>query len=170
MPVQQHRDIEVVGDDQQVLMRGQRACDLFGGGADIDEQRAAVGDQRRRGGADRLLLLGGDEAARFIGEVLDAGGDDGAAMDPGQRAVIAEIVEILADGLRRDLEAPGEIFHHHPAQGAGDVEDFGLAVGQSGHGGTLGTKRPMVRRFRRPVNAADRPWTPVYAAQNRAYG
>ncbi len=110
-------------------MRGQGACDFFRGGADIDEQRAAVRDQRRCRRTDRLLLLGGDEAACLIGEIFDAGGDDGAAMDPRQRAVIAEIVEILADGLRRDLETAGEILHHHPAGGAGDVEDFGLAIG-----------------------------------------
>ena len=123
-------------------MRGQRAGDLLGGGADIDEQRAAVRNQRRRRGTDRFLLLGGDESARLIGEVLDAGGDDGAAMDPGQRAVIAEIVQILADGLRRDLETPGQILHHHPAKGAGDVEDFRLAMGKAGHDGTSGRMRP----------------------------
>ena len=130
-------------------MRGQRAGDLFGGGADIDEQRAAIGDQRRRGSSNRLLLLGGDEASRFIGEVLDAGGDDGAAMDPRQRALLAEIVEVLADGLRRDLETAGKIFHHHPAGGAGDVEDFGLAVGQSGHGWHLGRTTPYGAAVRR---------------------
>ena len=35
----------------------------------------------------------------------------------------------------------------HPAEGAGDVENFSLAVGQSGHGGTCGstsgTKMPL---------------------------
>src|SRR5664279_3773826 len=55
-------------------------------------------------------------------------------MNTRQRAVIAEVVEILADGLRRDLETPGKILHHHPAKGAGDIEDLGLAVGQAGHG------------------------------------
>ena len=84
----QHRDVEVVGDDQQVFVRGQRAGDLFGGGADIDEQRAAIGNLRRRRGADRLLLVGGDEAARLVGEVLDPGGDDRAAVNPRQRAMI----------------------------------------------------------------------------------
>ena len=44
-------------------------------------------------------------------------------------ALLAEIVEILADGLGRDLEAPREILHRHAAKGAGDVENFGLAVG-----------------------------------------
>jgi hypothetical protein len=57
-------------------------------------------------------------------------------MDPRQRTVIAEIIQILADGLRRDLEAPREIFHHHPAKRAGDVEDFILAIGKTSHGGT----------------------------------
>jgi hypothetical protein len=55
-----------------------------------------------------------DEASRLIGEVFDAGGDDGAAMDARQRALVAEVVEILADGLRRNLETLGEILHHHP--------------------------------------------------------
>ena len=55
-------------------------------------------------------------------------------MDARQRALVAEVVEVLADGLRRHLETLGKVFHHHPAKGAGNVEDFGLAVGQSGHG------------------------------------
>src|SRR4029079_2122621 len=80
----------------------------------------------------------------------DAGSDDSAAMDARQRTLVAEIVEVLADGLRRNLETPGEVFHHHPAEGAGDVENFSLAVGQSGHGGTL--------RQIGPHGAAD-PWS-----------
>src|SRR5204862_7504558 len=106
-----------------------------GRGADVDEERAAVGNARGGGSPDRLLLLGGDETARLIGEVFDAGGDDRAAMDAGQRALVAEVVEVLADGLRRNLETAREACHHHPAEGAGDVEDFGLAMRQSGHGG-----------------------------------
>ena len=43
------------------------------------------GNQRRRSRADRFLLLGGDEAACFVGEVLDARGDDRATVDPRQR-------------------------------------------------------------------------------------
>src|SRR5258707_633657 len=52
-------------------------------------------------------------------------------------AMIAEIIEILADGLRRDFETPGKILHHHPALGAGDIEDLGLAVRKNGHNGAL---------------------------------
>ena len=61
-------------------MRGQRAGDLFGRGADIDEQRETVGNKRRRRAPDGFLLFGGDETARLIGEVLDPGGNDGAAI------------------------------------------------------------------------------------------
>jgi len=86
-------------------MRGQRAGDFFGGGADIDEQRAAVRDQRGRSRTDGLFLLGGDETARFIGQVLDTRGNDGAAMNPRQRPLIAQIVQILADGLCGNLSA-----------------------------------------------------------------
>src|SRR5260370_30700754 len=63
-------------------------------------------------------------------------------MGAGQRAMIAQIVQIVADGLRRDLETPGEVFHHHPAKGAGDIEDFRLAVSKASHDGTSGKNAP----------------------------
>jgi hypothetical protein len=63
-------------------------------------------------------------------------------MNPRQRPVIAKVVQILANGLRRNLKTPGEIFHHHPAKGAGDVQDLGLAVGQASHDGTSGEDAP----------------------------
>jgi hypothetical protein len=63
-------------------------------------------------------------------------------VDARERAVIAEIVEVLADGLRLDLETAGEIVHHHPTEGAGDIEDFGLAVGQAGHNSSSEQQAP----------------------------
>jgi hypothetical protein len=77
-------------------------------------------------------------------------------MDACQRTLVAEIVEILADGLRRNLETLREIFHHHPAEGAGDIENFSLAVGQTGHGAPFGKSALIVRPFRGQVNAAAR--------------
>jgi hypothetical protein len=38
-------------------------------------------DKCRSRGADRLLLLLGDKAARFIADIFDARGDNGAAVD-----------------------------------------------------------------------------------------
>ena len=102
-------------------MRGERARDLLGGGSDVDEQRAAVRNLRRGRHPDRLLLVGSDKAAGFVGKIFNARRDDGAAVDTGQRALVAEVVEVLADGLGGHLEAPGEIVHHDPAERAGDV-------------------------------------------------
>jgi hypothetical protein len=70
--------------------------------------------------------------------------------------MIAQIVQILANGLRRDLETSGEIFHHHPSEGTSDIENFRLAVSKAGHICTSDKIRSIVRRFRHPVNAADR--------------
>ena len=44
------------------------------------------------------FFSGSDEAARFVGEVLHTRGNDGAAMNPRQRPVIAQIIQILANG------------------------------------------------------------------------
>lgn len=78
--IEQHRHVEIVGDDQQILVRRQRARDLFRRGADIDEQRAAVGNLCRRRRADGFLFLRRDEPSRLIGQVFHARGDDRAAM------------------------------------------------------------------------------------------
>jgi hypothetical protein len=74
-------------------------------------------------------------------------------MDAGQRAALAEIVEILADGLRRDLEPARQLLDHDAARGPRDVEDFGLAMRQSGHGDGLNSGSYMVRPFAHSVNA-----------------
>src|SRR5262249_17431896 len=67
-------------------------------------------------------------------------------MDAGQRALVAEVVEVFPDGLRRHLETAREVLHHHPAGGAGEVEDFGLAMRQSGHGDVSGKERSWCGR------------------------
>jgi len=45
-----------------------------------------------------------------------------------QRVVIAQIVEILPDGLRRNLETPGKVLQHHPVMGACNIQNLGLTV------------------------------------------
>src|ERR1700733_3984290 len=55
-------------------------------------------------------------------------------MNPRQRTMVDEVVEVLADGLRRYLEAPGKVFHRHPAEGTGDVQNLGLAMAQAHDG------------------------------------
>ena len=76
--------------------------------------------------ADRALLGRGNEATGRVGEVLDARGHDGAAMHAAERPTLAEIIEILADGLGGDLEAAREIVDRHAAERVREFHDFGL--------------------------------------------
>ena len=49
--------------------------------------------------------------ARVIGQVLHAGGDDGAAMHAGDDARLAHFIQVAADGLRRDVEPHRQFLH-----------------------------------------------------------
>src|SRR5207237_10366308 len=91
---------------------------------------------------DRLLLVRRDEAPRFISEVLHPRRDNGTAVNARQRALLAEIVEILANRLRRDFETARQIFHHDATGGARDVENVSLALGENGHGKLSGQAAP----------------------------
>src|SRR3954451_1199170 len=88
-------------------------------------------------------------------------------MNPGQRTVVAQVVEVLADGLRRDLETTGKVLHGHPPERASDIQDFRLTMRQTGHDNTsqCESTASMVRVFGGTVNeanvtraAADRTW------------
>ena len=87
--------------------------------------------------ADRALLLGGDEPARLVGDVLDARGDDGAAMDAGQQALLAKIVEVLADRLRRHVETAGQLVDADAPLNPGESQDFLLPGCRRLHGSEL---------------------------------
>ena len=66
-------DVEVVGDHVQALVAHQRAGDLLGRGADVEEQGRLVGDMPGEQGRDAPLLLQAQHPARGVGQVLDAG-------------------------------------------------------------------------------------------------
>ena len=74
-------------------------------------------------------------------------------MDARQQALVAEIVEVLADGLGRDLEAAHEIIDHDAAKGARVIEDFGLAMGKTGRHVSTSWNDSMVLMFAEWVNA-----------------
>src|ERR1700742_1082325 len=97
--------MNVVGDDKKLLMAGKSARHLFGRRSDVDEERCVVGYQSGRCRADGALLGGRDQSSRLIGNVLDTGGDDSAAMHAAEKMSVTELVEILAYGLRRDVVA-----------------------------------------------------------------
>ena len=87
----------------------QRLGDGFGRRTDVDEQRGVVGNQRRGGASDRLLLIGRDLSAGLVLDILDARRKQRSAVDSRQQALVAEVVQILADGLRGDVEMRGEV-------------------------------------------------------------
>lgn len=127
MRVEQRRDMQVVGDDEQAVMVGERARHLLRGRADIDEERGIVRDQRRRGPSDRRLLVAGDEAARLIGEVFDARRHHRAAMDARHDALVAELVQILSDRLGADLVARRQLLDIDAPLSPGQRHDLALA-------------------------------------------
>ena len=83
--------------------------------------------------ADDNLLAGGDLAARLIGDVLDPRSQHGAAMGAGQQLGVAKLVQILADGLWRHLEAHREIVDHHAAGMAGKRQNLLLTGADALH-------------------------------------
>lgn len=108
-------------------MFGKCAGDLLGGCPDVDEERAVVGDTRRGGFADRALLVDRYEAAGFVSKVLDAGGDNRAAMNARENAAVAEIVQIFPDGLGGNLEPAREIIDKDSPGRPRDIENFSLS-------------------------------------------
>ncbi len=97
-------------------MLEKRAGDRLRRRADIDEERRLVGDARRGGAADRLLLIARDHAARVVADVLHARRQDRAAVDARQQPLVAKLVQILADRLRRDFETLRKLVHHDAAR------------------------------------------------------
>ena len=134
MPVERHGDVEVIGDDQEILMVFQGGSDLLGGRADIDEERALVRDQGRCGNADFPFLGRGDEAPRLVGQVLDRRRDHRPAMGARKDAKIAEFVQVAADGLRCDVEARREVFDRDPTDRSGKGDNGVLPLIEWLHG------------------------------------
>ena len=79
--IEQRRDIHIIGDDEQIIVARQGFCDFLGGRADIDEEGGTARDEGGGGHTDGLLFNMGDEAPCIIGDIIDAGRDNGTAMD-----------------------------------------------------------------------------------------
>jgi hypothetical protein len=126
MAVEGHCDIQVVCDDEQVS-RPASARDLLDGRPDVDDERRIVRNDFCGRDADGTLFILRDQATRLIGGILDSGKHNGVAMDPRQQPHLAQLVEIFANGLRRDLKPWGQVIHVDPAPQARCFEDFLLA-------------------------------------------
>ena len=122
--------VHVVGDHHQALVRAQGGGHLLGGGADVDQQRAVVRDQFGRLQADAPLGVGGELPPRFVGEVGDARRQHRAAVVALQHALVAELVQVLADRLRRDAKRLASAVDVEPAAVAGERDDVRLSWGK----------------------------------------
>ena len=73
-------DVEVIGDDTQIVMVKQRMGYRFRRGTDIDKQRRAVGDFTRHLAGDALFFLGLGRFPVVPGSIHRAGRKRGAAV------------------------------------------------------------------------------------------
>ncbi len=101
--------------------------------SDIDEQRGTAWDELDGRNADCLFLGSGDLPPRLVFDVLCPARKCCAAMDACQYLRVAEIVQVLADCLRRHRKAGGELLDQNPAARFCNRDDFSLSVGQE-HG------------------------------------
>ncbi len=130
------RHVQIIGDDLQVTVVEQGAGDRLGGGADIDEQRSLVGDARGHGGGDTQFLVAHLVRALAVGGVLHAGIVGRAAVVAPQQAGVAELVDVAADGLRRDGEVPCQLVDAHVAALAHEFQNV-LLSGRQAHEASL---------------------------------
>ncbi|KAG1242936.1 hypothetical protein G6F65_022734 [Rhizopus arrhizus] len=95
--------MQVVRDDAQAAVAQQRACDGLGGGADVQDQRTAVGHGAGHGLGDALLAGRVQALALAVGDVLDGRGFDAhAAVKARQQAGFGKDVHVAPHGLQRD--------------------------------------------------------------------
>ena len=125
--------MNVVGDDQQSLVMHQGTRHFLGRRPDVDEERAVVGNEGCGALADHLLFDGRKLPARFVSDVFNPRGQHCAAMGARQQSSVTKFVQILADGLRGDVEALRQIIDLDGARGPRKGKNLVLARAQLGH-------------------------------------
>jgi len=112
------------------VMVRQRIPDRLGCRADIDEKRGVIGNETGCCNADRLFLRGRNLAPRLVFHVLRTTREGRSTMNTRQDLCIAEVVQILADRLRRDGEMRSQILDENAAVRFGQCDYFRLAIAQ----------------------------------------
>ncbi len=121
--------VEVVGDHAQLAVIEQGAGDGFGGGADVDEQRRAVGDVGGHFPGDALFLLELHHLAGAVGGVDGTRMQGGPAMVAPDLVLLGKIVEIPANGLGADVKMGHQILGRDKALPRQDVQDLQMSLG-----------------------------------------
>jgi hypothetical protein len=144
-------DVQVVGDDLQVIVIKQGAGNGFGGGANIDEQRGVIGDLRGNGFGDALFLIAHLIRTHGIGGVFDAGIVGGAAVVTTQQVHFRQLIDVATDGLRGHDEQLRHFFDTDVAAFTDQLQDL-LLTGWQIHFFSFGDRRPSCRRRVLPVS------------------
>ena len=136
MIAEDRRHVEVVGDDAQPAVPHQRVRDGLGGGADVDDQRAAV--RHRLGHRLGDAPLGGvvEALAPAVGDVLGGRARRAhAAVEAPQQAGLGQQAHVAAHRLQRHAEAFGQRLHAQAAGLAHLLDQLDLARMNLLHGG-----------------------------------
>ena len=97
--------VQVVGDDAQLFVLHQGMGDGFHRGANVHDERAAVGHMLCHGLSDAGLAVGGQRLALAVGNVLGGrAGHAHAAMKARQQTRFGQTLHITAHGLQGDVE------------------------------------------------------------------
>ena len=131
--------VQVVGEDAQAAVVHQRAGNRLGGGADVQDQAAALGHLGGHGLGDAALGVVVQGLALAVGDVLGgAGRQPHAAVKARQQAGVGQQLHVAPHRLQRDAETLGQGLHRGRALGAHGLQHTGLAGVGVEHGGGVG--------------------------------
>lgn len=109
-----------------VMQQGLGHC--LGGGADVENQRAAVGNGLGNGTRNAHLAFGMQYLALGMGQILHGGaGYAHAAMKAHQQAGIGQLLDVAAHGLQRHPEDFGQLLYRGGLAGADFFDKLQLA-------------------------------------------
>ena len=112
----QRGDVQVVGDDAQAPVVVQFVGHGFDGGADVHDERAAVGNALGHGFGDAQLACRLHGLALAVGDVFGGGARQAhAAMKAGQQTGFGQALHITAHGLQGHPKTFGQGFDGHGA-------------------------------------------------------
>jgi hypothetical protein len=116
MVAQDRRHVQVVGDHAQSAVLRQLARDGFGGGADVDDQRAAMRHGLRHRLRDALLGRFVEALALPVGDVLGGRARHAhATVKARQHPGFGQQAHVAPHGLQRDAEMFGQCLNRDAA-------------------------------------------------------
>ena len=111
--------VQVVGDDAQAPVVQQRLGNGLGGGADVEDQRAVVGNLFCHRASDAGFALGVQRLALRVAQVFHGrGGDANAAMETAHQPLLGQALHVAPHGLQRHTQRLSQLLHRGGLAGA----------------------------------------------------